>query len=100
MRVFQHLTVTATLALYSFARLTNSAQLPAGSSYGVPGFNASYDYVVIGGGLGGLTTATRLAQDGRYSIAVIEAGGFYELENGNHSVVPRYSFDVAPGVDW
>ena len=55
---------------------------------------------MIGGGLGSLTTATRLAQDGRYSIAVIEAGGFYELENGNRSVVPRYSFDVAPGVDW
>ena len=34
-----------------------------GNSFGTPGQNASYEYVVIGGGTAGNTTATRLAQD-------------------------------------
>lgn len=47
---------------------------PPGSAFGVPG-NASYDYVVVGGGTAGVTVATRLAQDGRFSVALVEAGG-------------------------
>jgi len=54
-----------------------------GNSFGVPGLNATYDYVVIGGGTGGLTIAARLAEDPDVSVAVIEAGGFYQQENGN-----------------
>ena len=54
-----------------------------GNSFGVPGLNATYDYVVIGGGTGGLTIAARLAEDPNVSVAVIEAGGFYQQENGN-----------------
>ncbi|CAD0114507.1 unnamed protein product, partial [Aureobasidium uvarum] len=57
----------------------------------LPGFNASYDYVVVGGGTAGLTIATRLAQNGSYSVAVIEAGSFYELDNGNFSQIPYVS---------
>jgi choline dehydrogenase len=37
-----------------------------------------------------LTIAYRLAEDGTKSVAVIEAGGFYEQDNGNVSVVPAY----------
>ncbi|KAK3067577.1 hypothetical protein LTR53_015484 [Teratosphaeriaceae sp. CCFEE 6253] len=48
-------------------------QLPIGSSFAVDGENATYDYVVVGGGTAGLAIATRLAEDGRYSVAVIEA---------------------------
>ncbi|KEQ66145.1 alcohol oxidase [Aureobasidium melanogenum CBS 110374] len=69
-----------------------------GSSYGVPGrvgINASYDYVVIGGGTAGLTVATRLAQHGSYSVAVIEAESFYEIDNGNFSQIPWYDFQSA-----
>lgn len=40
---------------------------------------ASYDYVVIGGGTGGLAVAARLAESGNNSVAVIEAGGLYEM---------------------
>lgn len=43
---------------------------PIGSSFGVPGQNATYDYVVIGGGTGGLTIATRLVEQGAGSVAV------------------------------
>lgn len=103
----KHLQLYLLLSLLSAAQIPN--QLSIGSSFGVPG-PASYDYVVIGGGTAGLTVATRLAQDGRYSVAVIEAGTFYELSNGNRSVIPGYDFysverapvagGVNPLIDW
>ncbi len=54
-----------------------------GNSFGVPGVNATYDYVIIGGGTAGLTIAARLAEDQDVSVAVVEGGGFYQIENGN-----------------
>jgi choline dehydrogenase len=79
-----------------------------GSFFGAPGTNASYDYVVVGGGTAGLTLATRLAEDPNISVAVIKAGGFYELDNGNRSVVPGYANyytgsdpnNYQPLIDW
>ena len=80
-----------------------------GYAFGKAGVNATFDYVVIGGGTAGLTIATRLAEKAGISVAVIEAGGFYEQDNGNRSVVPGYSDDGSgstPGmgvnllVDW
>lgn len=41
------------------------------------------------GGTAGLTIATRLAQNGSFSVAVVEAGSFYELGNGNRSQIPH-----------
>ncbi|KAH8657405.1 hypothetical protein BGZ60DRAFT_493556 [Tricladium varicosporioides] len=78
------------------------------SSFAIPG-NATYDYVVVGGGTAGLAIASRLAETA--SVAVIEAGGVYEVENGNQSVVPWYSLIMGvlsvsesyprqPLVDW
>ncbi|KAL2047221.1 hypothetical protein N7G274_001240 [Stereocaulon virgatum] len=77
-----------------------------GSSFGAPG-NATFDYVVIGGGTAGLAIATRLAEGSR-SVAVIEAGSFYEISNSNYSQVPLYAaaftakspFQESPQVDW
>ena len=79
-----------------------------GTSFGAPGTNASYDYIIVGGGTAGLTIATRLASDPAVSVAVIEAGGFYEIDNGNRSVVPGYANfytgsdpkNYQPLVDW
>jgi hypothetical protein len=81
-----------------------SWQQPAGSPqygsfFGLPGQNATYGYVVIGGGTAGLTVA---------SIAVVEAGTFAEISNGNGSQVPAYSYGsvsgggeyVNPWIDW
>lgn len=62
-----------------------------GSYFGVPGQNATYDYVIIGGGTAGLTVANRLTADPSVSVAVIEAGDFYEFANGNNSQVPAYA---------
>ncbi|KAA8651278.1 GMC family oxidoreductase [Aspergillus tanneri] len=79
-----------------------------GSSFGVPGTNATYDYVVVGGGTAGLTLATRLVQQFAGTVAVVEAGSFYEISNGNLSQVPALagSFtgpdpdDWQPLIDW
>ena len=45
--------------------------------------DTTFDYIVIGGGTGGLAIAARLAEDPSVSVAVIEAGGFYQQDNGN-----------------
>ena len=69
---------------------SGSWQLPPQRSFGEPGVNATYDYVIIGGGTAGLTLASRLSENEQLRIAVIEAGGFYEIDNGNLSTVPGY----------
>lgn len=92
--------------LLSYA--TGQSGYVLGSAFGLPGTNATYDYVVAGGGTAGLAIATRLAQDPSITVAVIEAGGFYEIDNGNLSVVPGYanfytgsdSSNYQPLVDW
>ena len=69
-----------------------------GNSFGVAG-NATYDYVIVGGGTARNAIAARLAEDQNNRIAVVEAGGFYEIEDGNRSVVPGYAFgNQAPGT--
>jgi len=57
-----------------------------GNSFGNPGVNATYDYVVVGAGLAGALTASRLAEAlPNMTVAVVEAGSFYEISNGNYS---------------
>ncbi|KAL8765549.1 MAG: hypothetical protein Q9209_007420 [Squamulea sp. 1 TL-2023] len=79
-----------------------------GSSFGVPGNNATYEYIIVGGGTAGLTLATRLAEQQSGRVAVVEAGGFYEIGNGNISQIPagdgvyagKAEDDWQPLVDW
>ncbi|KAL8831535.1 MAG: hypothetical protein Q9191_000813 [Dirinaria sp. TL-2023a] len=79
-----------------------------GTSLSAPGTNATFDYVIVGGGTAGLTLATRLASDAAVSVAVVEAGGFYEVDNGNRSTVPGYANyytgsdpkNYQPLIDW
>lgn len=78
-----------------------------GSSFGIPG-NSTFDYVVVGGGTAGLAIATRLVEQNAGSVAVVEAGTFYELSNGNASQVPgpgvnyagKSALDWQPLIDW
>lgn len=64
--------------------------------------------VIVGGGTAGLAIANRLSASGTHTVAIIEAGSFYERDNGNVSEVPRYAWngagngfeDVNPLVDW
>ncbi|KAL8752005.1 MAG: hypothetical protein Q9184_005876, partial [Pyrenodesmia sp. 2 TL-2023] len=64
---------------------------------------------VVGGGTAGLAIASRLAANAKTSVAVVEAGGFYELDNGNGSVIPALAplqhvgslpNDTQPLIDW
>ncbi|KAL9090013.1 MAG: hypothetical protein Q9165_005543 [Trypethelium subeluteriae] len=79
-----------------------------GTAFGSPGTNATFDYVVVGGGTAGLTLATRLSANKSLSVAIIEAGGFYEIDNGNYSTVPGYygyytgasPNNTQPLIDW
>ncbi|KAF2634231.1 alcohol oxidase [Massarina eburnea CBS 473.64] len=70
-----------------------------GSSFGVPGRDATYDYVIIGGGTAGNVVAARLIEKTNATVAIIEAGSFSELNNGNQSQVPYYCLQYA-GLDW
>lgn len=76
------------LVCLAAVNLVRAQRLPE-SFFGIPGTNATYDYVIVGGGTAGLSLATRLAE-GNASVAVVEAGGLYETDNGNLSVVPGY----------
>lgn len=57
---------------------------------GVGEKDATYDYVVVGGGTAGLAMAARLSE--KFTVAVIEAGTYYETVN-NQSSVPEYVVD-------
>lgn len=76
MRVFPCIAVLATFH-------SSLAFDPLGNSYGVAGVNGTFDYVVVGGGTAGLAIAARLAENSSVSVAVVEAGGFYQMDNGN-----------------
>lgn len=54
------------------------------SSFGVPG-NQTYDYIIVGEGTGGLAIVTKLVEQKVGSVTVIEADGFYEIDNSNHT---------------
>ena len=93
---------------YAVSTAHSSWEPPPQRTLGTPGTNASYDYVVIGGGTASLTIASRLSEDPRLRVAVVEQGGFYELDNGNLSTVPAYCTafagtdpnDTNPLIDW
>lgn len=42
--------------------------------------DATFDYIVVGGGTAGITVGVRLAQYG-FRVALVEAGGYYELKH-------------------
>ncbi|KAF3044427.1 hypothetical protein E8E12_010550 [Didymella heteroderae] len=79
-----------------------------GTNFGIPGRNATYDYVIVGGGTAGSVIAARLTEHSNASVALIEAGAFYELSNGNWSQIPYWSEqwvgaepdDWQPLIDW
>lgn len=64
--------------------------------------NKSYDYVIIGGGLAGLTLAGRLSEDSSKSVAVIEAGnsGYEDDEKFTVPAANLYDSSVGTQYDW
>jgi choline dehydrogenase len=67
-----------------------------------------FDYVIVGGGTAGLTLASRLTENPAISVAVIEAGTYYEVANPLLSSTPAGDvifaggspLDTNPLVDW
>lgn len=72
---------------------------------GTPKIDATYDYVVVGGGTAGITIAARLAEH-KYRVALIEAGGFYETKSltahipGADSLGVGSSIRSSSLIDW
>ncbi|KAK1977732.1 GMC oxidoreductase [Colletotrichum cereale] len=79
-----------------------------GSSAGDIGKNATFDYVIIGGGTAGLVMANRLSSRSGVTVAVIEAGTFYQATNpiigntpaGDVIFAGSSPLDANPLVDW
>ncbi|KAL6719249.1 hypothetical protein ACLMJK_003486 [Lecanora helva] len=71
-----------------------------GDHFGVPGSARYYDYVIVGGGTAGNTLAARLATNASITVALIEAGGFYETDNGNMTQIPAGVVVKNPLIDW
>lgn len=78
------------LFCYGYSENIYATQL-IGSHFGVPDTPIIYDYVIVGGGTAGLVMARRLAANSSFTVAVIEAGGFYEFDNGNYSEIPAFA---------
>ncbi|KAM0715494.1 hypothetical protein Q7P37_008992 [Cladosporium fusiforme] len=78
-----------------------------GAVAGTLGVDQTFDYVVIGGGTAGAAMGARLAEGGS-SVAIIEAGGYYEIEKpvfgttpaGDYFGVGSSPLDTVPTVDW
>jgi choline dehydrogenase len=78
-----------------------------GAAEGALGIEATYDYVVVGGGTAGNAIGYRLAEAG-HSVAIIEAGLFYEIAKpllgttpgGDIIGIGSSMLDSVPTVDW
>ncbi|KIK66312.1 hypothetical protein GYMLUDRAFT_38133 [Collybiopsis luxurians FD-317 M1] len=74
----------------------------------ITGDDQEFDYVVIGGGTAGLTLAARLSENSSVTVAVIEAGSFYEITNpvlgstpvGDVVFIGSSPLDSNPIEDW
>jgi choline dehydrogenase-like flavoprotein len=55
------------------------------------------DIVVVGGGSGGAAAAGRLAEDGRYTIALLEAGG---VNTSLRTRIPGFMAFQTPATNW
>ncbi|CAI6339846.1 unnamed protein product [Periconia digitata] len=78
-----------------------------GTLEGALGYDATFDYVVVGGGTAGNAIGVRLADAG-HTVAIVEAGGYYQIGKpilgstpfGDTIGIGSSVLDTNPLVDW
>ena len=78
-----------------------------GSLAATPGVSATYDYVVVGGGTGGIPLAVRLAESGA-TVALVEAGEYLVIGGAAPDTTPNADVQgvgadpsqINPEQDW
>lgn len=81
------------------------SDIRAKKSNGIPGIDASYEYVIVGGGTAGITVAARLAEK-NFRVALVEAGDNYQRKSltafipGADSLKVGASPTIHSAIDW
>ncbi|KAJ9480057.1 Pyranose dehydrogenase [Pseudozyma hubeiensis] len=96
------------VALTSFVLLSLSSTVSAGIVTDASSIsNNAYDYIIVGGGLSGLTVANRLSSNSSVKVLVVEAGNddrnnadIYDVDNygAAFSTDMTFHFDTVPQV--